>query len=356
LLPAGLLFKATTTQNGFDLSAVFGMYPGLNDAKGGALGANSGGSPLGLGTPGIDFRQAYVTFGNTQWGTVKVGRDIGIFGSDAILNDATLLSVGATGSNQNPANTALGRIGLGYIYADWIPQISYASPILAGFQETVGVFTPLDEFNNSGLSASSTAHDTPMFQGKITWDYKAEPLYYKAEPSYKAEPFAVRIWTSGLFQPQQGIVLTTPTGPVQTQRSATAAAIDVGTKVDFDPFSLVAYYYWGRGVGTTALFFDGLSPTGETRDSEGYYIQGSWKPIPKLKLVASYGQSSLDLAPGDTNAELLVRRNAAWIGGAYYSLTDWLTLVGEYAYVTSQAQGGNQAIEHSFDVGTFLAF
>jgi hypothetical protein len=182
-----------------------------------------------------------------------------------------------------------------------------------------------------------------MFQGKITYDYKAEP-------------FAVRIWTSGLFQPQQGIVLSTPTGPVQTQQSATAGAVDVGTKVDFDPFSLVAYYYWGSGVGTTALFFDGLSPSGETRNSEGYYVQGSWKPVPKLKLVASYGQSSLNLAPDESDADLLVRRNAAWIGGAYYSLTDWLTLVGEYAYITSQAQGPNQAIEHAFDLGMFLAF
>jgi hypothetical protein len=52
----------------------------------------------------------------------------------------------------------------------------------------------------------------------------------------------------------------------------------------------------------------------------------------------------------------LVRRNAAWIGGAYYSLTEWLTLVGEYAYITSQAQGPNQAIEHAFDLGMFLAF
>jgi hypothetical protein len=50
LLPAGFLFKAATTQDGLDLSAVFGMYPGLNNSKPGALGANSGGSPLGLDT------------------------------------------------------------------------------------------------------------------------------------------------------------------------------------------------------------------------------------------------------------------------------------------------------------------
>jgi hypothetical protein len=57
LLPSALIFKASTTQNGIDLSAVFGIYPGINTSKAGALGANSGGNPVGLGTAGVDFRQ-----------------------------------------------------------------------------------------------------------------------------------------------------------------------------------------------------------------------------------------------------------------------------------------------------------
>jgi len=49
-----------------------------------------------------------------------------MFGSDAILSDMTLLALGREGRVPT-GNTTLGRIGVGYIYTDWIPQISYSS-------------------------------------------------------------------------------------------------------------------------------------------------------------------------------------------------------------------------------------
>ncbi len=344
LLPAGLIFKASTTQNGIDLAAEFGVYPGIDSANNGsAFGANGGGSPVGLGTAGVDFRQVFVTAGTKDFGTVKVGRDIGIFGSDAILSDATLLSVGATGSNANPANTSLGRIGIGYIYADFMPQITYASPIIAGFQATVGVFQPLDEVNfaGGGYSATSTAHDTPMFQGKVTYDYAAGAT-------------TARVWLGGVIQPQQGIAATAALTTTAI-KNATVGAGEVGAKIESGPFGAVGYYYRGRGVGTTALMFDGVAADGDLRNSEGFYAQGSYKPVKKLKLVVSYGESSLYQAAGEDDP-LLVRRNAATIGGAYYSLTDWLTLVGEYAHVQDH-NNANQAVDQNvFTAGTILFF
>ena len=54
-------------------------------------------------------------------GTFMLGRNIGLFGADAILNDMTLPGVGAgNGNYATPANTSLGSIGLGYIYTDWL--------------------------------------------------------------------------------------------------------------------------------------------------------------------------------------------------------------------------------------------
>ena len=46
-------------------------------------------------------RQAFLTFGDKSWGSVKVGKDLGIFGSTAILNDMTLLGVGSNGAWNN---------------------------------------------------------------------------------------------------------------------------------------------------------------------------------------------------------------------------------------------------------------
>ena len=340
LLPAALIFKASTTQAGIDLATVFGIYPGINSANTNTpFNANSGGSPHALGTAGVDFRQAYVTAGTKSYGTFKFGRDIGIFGSDAILNDQTLIGVGATGGNANPANTSLGRIGIGYIYADFMAQISYASPIWAGLQATVGAFTPLDETNFSGLSGTASAHDTPMFQGKVTYDATFGPA-------------TVHAWTSGLVQPQQNLA---GSGITTTGKSITASAFDVGAKVDLGLFGALGYYYRGTGVGTTALFFDGIDNAGHARDSEGYYVQGSVKPLPKLKLVASYGQSGLNQAPGE-NDPALVRINRAEIAGAYYSLTDWLTLVAEFSHTEARSHGTANSNANAVDAGGIVFF
>ena len=163
LLPGAIIVSASTTQDGIDLSAVFGAYPGIDSAAVGALNANTGGNSTALGTAGVDFRKTYITAGTATLGTFKLGRDIGLFGQDAILNDQTLLGVGATGGNADPGNTSLGRIGFGYIYADFMPQITYISPIFAGFQGSVGVFQPLNAVNlfSSDLSGVSSQHNAP---------------------------------------------------------------------------------------------------------------------------------------------------------------------------------------------------
>ena len=70
--------------------------------------ADAAGRPAGveLGTAGIDFRQTYLTFGKPGIGTFKIGRDIGLFASEAILNDITLLAAGPPGGNVAPGNTS----------------------------------------------------------------------------------------------------------------------------------------------------------------------------------------------------------------------------------------------------------
>src|SRR6266852_7176250 len=135
LLPSALVFAAKSRQLDLDVGVTLGFYPGITSSATGKRG---------IGASTIDMRQNFLTFGDKSWGTVKVGRDIGLFGSDAILADMTLLGVGSGGA-VGAGNTTLGRIGVGYIYTDWIPQITYSSPSYGGFTVTVGAFTPLSE-------------------------------------------------------------------------------------------------------------------------------------------------------------------------------------------------------------------
>jgi len=82
LLPAWLGFTGTTRQNDVDVSFTISFQPNVSDN----------------GVAGDDLtpknRQAFVTFGDKSWGTVKLGKDLGIFAGQAILNDMTLLGVG----------------------------------------------------------------------------------------------------------------------------------------------------------------------------------------------------------------------------------------------------------------------
>src|SRR5467141_2345366 len=164
LLPSALVFGAKTSQSGLDIGVTFGFYPGITSS---ATGKH------GIGASTIDARQNFLTFGDKGWGTVKVGRDIGLFGSDAILSDMTLLGVGSGGGAFPTGNTTLGRIGVGYIYTDWIPQISYSSPKYGGFQYSAGVFQGMDIFPFSGNanSASLTAHEQPGLQAKGSYEW-----------------------------------------------------------------------------------------------------------------------------------------------------------------------------------------
>lgn len=104
---------------------------------------------------------------------------------------------------------------MGYVYTDWLPQITYISPKWKGFQASVGVMTPLDEYNfaGGGLSATTTQHSSPMLQGKVTYDGNILG-------------FTTRFWSSFLVQHQQN--LTSSTLGSSSRKGTTVEAGDVG--------------------------------------------------------------------------------------------------------------------------------
>src|SRR6266513_2938575 len=309
LLPSALVFSGKSSQSGWDIGVTIGFYPGLND--GGTAGKT------GLSTSTIDLRQNFLTFGDKTIGTIKVGKDIGLFGSDAILADMTLLGVGSAGAFGG-GNTTLGRIGVGYIYTDWIPQISYSSPKHGGFQYSAGLFQGVDAVSTAGTnSATLTGHEQPGIQAKGSYEWKGT--------------VGGKAWVSALSQKVKD---RTPPGS-----SISGQAFDLGAKVNVADFEGVLYAYSGDGIGTEAIGFDAAAFVGgtlEKRKSKGGYVQGTYK-IGKLKPGVSYGQSSLDLASNETvgTSGALVKSNKSAVAGLYYSLTQSLNLVGEYIQTTA---------------------
>ncbi len=69
LLPAAMSFGVATTEEGYDIAAHFGLYPGVSTNDGGSPNLQQGapsGTNVALGTTGLDVRQVYMTFGNKR--------------------------------------------------------------------------------------------------------------------------------------------------------------------------------------------------------------------------------------------------------------------------------------------------
>jgi hypothetical protein len=351
LLPAAFVFTASTRQDNIDISATIGLYPGINSSA--AAGVNGAGLPAALQTPGIDARQEFLTFGDASWGKFKVGRDIGLFGQDAILDDMTLLGVGTAVGNLAPGNTSLGRIGLGYIYTDWIPQITYTTPNFMGFTASVGAFTPLDD-------GAYTVHASPQWQ--------AQAAYSWGDP--KSSPVTGKVWVDLVTQqakmPSSDIAANNAAG---VPNLVHGTGVDGGVKVDVAGFEVVGYGYYGKGIGTTGLYILAVSDGGNERTSDGGYVQLTYK-IDRLKIGASFGISELKLASDEqayginplTGASTgvpssdLVHWNESGVFGLYYSLTKSLTIVGEFIDTESRAWNDNEAHEKDVAAGAIIFF
>jgi predicted porin len=340
LLPAAMSFGVSTTQAGLDLSGHFGLYPGISTNDGGSPNVQQGapaGSNVGLGTTGLDVRQVYMSFGNKEIGTFMLGRNFGLFGFDAIIDDMTIVGVGVPGamSSATPANTTLGSIGFGYIYTDTLAQMNYTTPDYSGFNATVGIYDPLNSLTAAG---TSTPKGAPGVHGKLAYTHNF------------AKDTKLYLSTAAIQQKQSYVIDT-------TSYSYSALGIDVLAKLNVDAFEALAYYYHGSGLGTTALFVLSDDGLGNKRNSAGYLLQGTYT-IDKVKLGVNYGVSKLDYANSGDEAAVpnLLDSNSKITGGVYYALTKNLTLLTEVSDINTKAHNDDKNHSNSFNAGAFFSF
>ena len=344
LLPNFLSVSGTTRQNDLDVSFTISIQPGASNTSSVAGGTQNN-------------RQAFLTFGDKAWGSVKVGKDLGLFASDAILNDITLLGVGAP--TAAGGNTTLGRIGSGYIYADWIPQITYTTPNFSGFQASAGLMQnwSANSFANSVDKAGTTVGGITTGADENGVTYSAVGSNRAAAPSYQGKAsysFAVndvtgKVWVSGVANKVADL------GAGVHVDDSVAYAGDIGANLNVAGFGLTGYYYAGQGVGTTGLMRDGYSIDGKARDSNGGYVQLTYVLPTKTKVAASWGTSRLDRASGET-VDNLVKENEQWNAGLYHPLTKHLNLVAEYVHINSENQAGASNTSNTGSLGAILFF
>ena len=287
--------------------------------------------------------RSYFTFGDASWGTVKLGRDIGLFGKDAILDDMTLLGVGTASGNAAPSNTSLGRIGIGYIYTDWEPQITYTTPTFGGFTRIRRRVSAPGSSGRNGLCIAQRTAD-PSRSFLCVWRSEGRRMTGK-------------VWVDVVSQNLK-LDSSMVRCPARHSQTTPATAVDGGVKIGVAGFEGVLYGYTGKGVGTTGLYYLATSALGDKRKSDGGYIQATYK-MDKLKLGVSYGISDLKLADDERATESfndLVKRNKSAVVGVYYSLTKSVTLVGEFIDTKAEAWNGNSATQKDIALGGILFF
>ena len=325
LLPAWLGVTGKTRQNDLDTEFTVSFQPGA-----------SANSAIGGGGTS-EFRQAYLSFGDKSWGTIVLGKNIGQFGRDAILSDMTLLGVGSQGivGTAGGKTTTLGRIGIGYMYADFNGQMTYTTPNFGGFEFTAGIDHPLNTVNASDDSLSLAGpQKMPAYVGVARY-------------SFSSDTVSGKLWLEG-----KGQKFYAATGSV----SQDASMFGLGGNLNAGGLGITAYYYSGNGAGTTAWGKDGFATAGNSkRNSDGGYLQATYVLPTKTKAGISWGQSNLDRAGGETGTDL-VKSNEMSTVGLYHPLTKHLNLVGEYSRVTSENQSGLENKSDIVSAGGILFF
>jgi len=286
------------------------------------------------------MRQVFLTAGGS-WGQILAGRELALYGRQNILTDQILFGVGATGAGGGAlgsgGGTTLGRIGFGYIYPQFVAQLTYSTPGGKPGQLSIGLFEA-DAAALPGVAVS------PYSKTNIP-RVESEFVYTKKE--FKG-------WLGGTVQ---------NTKNPSNDKSVTAAGISGGLRWANKSVSLTGSGYYGKGLGTTLMFLGASCTTGtcgangssDLRKSYGYIGQVTYT-TGKATLAGSYGASLLDAS--DTERGSFKTENALASGGVYYQTTKSLKLVFELNYATTKDKDANSKKNSSFApaVGLMLFF
>jgi hypothetical protein len=342
---------AAPTANGLDISARLGLYTHMQG------GQNSLGNGL------VNIRE---TSGSVSgfFGTVLVGRSLGIHQSNAILNDMLLFGVGASSTSDN-TGTTLGRIGLGYLYTDFQAQISWTLPDLGyGFNAKIGIFDPNDVTADTA-AVSATEGSSPRVEAQVTWN-----------GSIFNTGIGANFWIDGSYQNTERTTAQARTmsnrniagnangmdTSVDQETDVESAGVGFGTKLTYEGFALVATGFYGNAMGIRGQHTLGASTSvgalddgGTERKSYGGYIQGTFDFGQGTSVGYSYGGNYLQRTGSDMNNLGTMNYQTMHSGMIWHNVTDNFRLIAEGGYTEKAWYLADHDQEDTFGgVGAFF--
>jgi hypothetical protein len=349
----GMTLKAPTA-NGLDMSARLGLYTHMN------------GGENALGNGQINIRETSGTISGF-FGSVLVGRSLGIHQSNAILNDMLLFGVGA-GASAGNSNTTLGRIGVGYLYTDFQPMVAWTLPELGnGFAAKVAILDPKDVAADTSAN-SATDHSAPRVEAQITWN-----------GDFLQTGVGVNLWVDGTYQHTGRTLAETQSrqnaaGVDREHDHVESAGVGFGTKLSYEGFSLVATGFYASGLGmrgqhsvlpimqtqdanngTIAGSTGALDDDGKERKSYGGYIQGTFDFGQGTNIGYSYGGNYLRMTGSDMNNLGTSLANTMHSAMIWHNVTDNFRLIAEGGYAEKSWYLADDDQEDSFGgIGAFF--
>jgi hypothetical protein len=311
--------------DGLEVKARMGIYPQINNGNTrDAFGAQQ------------DLRELFFTV-DGSFGQVLVGRAINLYQAKNILTDMTLFGVGVQGPVAS-GGTTLGRIGYGYLYAQFGGQLRYTTPSLGGLTLAVAAGDPSKICGSAGCA---TVTKTPALEAELAF-------------SRKLESVTLRGWASGLYQEA-----SIPAAGAVAEQKKTAQGGAAGVGVGVAGLELLASGFLGKGLGSFFLLdADALDATGKEHESQGFVGQATYT-LGATTLGLSYGQNTMK----ETTAEKAARTGggAAGIdtrksitGAVYQTVAKHLKVVAEYTRATTEWHGGGTQDADVVSLGGFF--
>ncbi len=317
--------------DGLEVKGRIGLYPQIQSSN----------TRTAFGSQ-TDLREIFFTV-DGSFGQVLVGRALNLYQGKNILTDMTLFGVGAQGP-VGGGGTTVGRIGYGYLYAQFGAQIRYTTPDFSGLKLAVSLVDPskICASDAPGVpafcSGAFTVTKTPGVEAEVSYAGKSGGVGYQA-------------WASGLWQEA-----STP-APASQKATATGGAAGVGVTVS--GLDLLASGFIGKGLGSFFLLdFDSLDPTGKERNSSGFLGQATYT-FGATKVGLSYGRNSIKETDADEAARLGggdagVDARSSITAGVYHDIGKNVKAVAEYTNAKTKWHGGADQSVNVVALGGFF--
>jgi len=329
LLPSvvGFTVKAPTV-DGVDSTVRVGIYPAIQNSSANRFDTS----------PAIDFREIYYT-AKGNFGELLAGRALNLFMGKNILTDMTLSSAGVVPTARN-ADTTLGHIGYGYLYANFGPQIRYTTPDFAGVKVALEVGEPYN------ITADTGKLNSPRIENEISY-----ATVFSGGATMQA-------WLSGLFQ-------TAPRSDSATARPGKnddSIGGAYGVSVGFSGVNLLFSGYGGKGLGMVsaqdgALFGTAEDGNGKERLFWGFLAQATYQLTRDVMVGANYGQSRMEQTDYDVvNVATMaqIKNQEAGTANVTYNFNKMTQFIFEYTYAQNTWYGGSKEHSSQFALGTMF--